>query len=54
MRIVAIINDPPDVERILKHLHLWQPQAHSPPVNQESKIVEDAIYDYSLFDYLHT
>jgi hypothetical protein len=52
MRIIAIINDPLVVEKILKHLDLWQPQAHSPPVNEETKIVEEAIYDYSFFDYL--
>jgi hypothetical protein len=52
MRIVAIINDHLVVEKILKHLDLSQPQAHSPPVNEETKIVEEAIYDYSFFDYL--
>jgi hypothetical protein len=40
------------VEKILKHLDLWQPQAHSPPESKETKIVEEAIYDYSFFDYL--
>ena len=52
MRIVAIINDQLVVEKILKHLGLWQPQAHSPPVSKETRIVEEAIYDYSFFDYL--
>ena len=52
MRIVAIINDPLVVEKILKHLDLWLPQAHSPPMNKETKIVEEVIYDYSFFDYL--
>jgi hypothetical protein len=46
MRIVAIINDPHVVEKILKHLDLWQPQAHSPPVNKET-VFEEVIYDYS-------
>ncbi len=34
MRIIALINDPPVVRRILEHLGLWQPQAteRSPPV----------------------
>ena len=54
MRIVAIINDKLVVEKILKHLGLWQPQAHSPPVSKETKIVEEAMYDYSFFDYLPT
>jgi len=27
-------------------------QAYSPPVSKETKIVEEAIYDYSFFDYL--
>ncbi|MFX0134299.1 MAG: hypothetical protein ACFFDN_11710, partial [Candidatus Hodarchaeota archaeon] len=52
IRIVAIINDQLVVEKILKHLNLWQPQAHGPPVNEETRIVEEAIYDYSFFDYL--
>jgi len=52
MRIVAIINDPLVVEKILKHLDLWRPQVHSPPVNKETRIVEEVIYDYSFFDYL--
>ena len=51
MRIVAIINDQLIVEKILKHLDLWQPLAHGPPM-KETRIVEEAIYDYSFFDYL--
>jgi hypothetical protein len=43
---------PPPVEKILKHLDLWRPQAHSPPVSKETKIVEEALYDYTFFDYL--
>ena len=54
MRIVAIINDLLVVEKILKHLDLWSPQAHSPPGSKETKIVEEAIYDFSFFDYLPT
>jgi len=45
MRIVAI-NDPLVVEKILKHLDLWHPQAHSPPVNKET-VFEEVSYDYS-------
>jgi hypothetical protein len=52
MRIVAIINAQLVVEKILKHLDLWQPQAHSSPVSEETKMVEEAMYDYSFFDYL--
>jgi len=52
MRIVAIINDHLVVEKILKHLELWQPQAHSPPASKETKIAEEVIYDYNFFDYL--
>ena len=34
MRIIALIDDPPVVQRILEHLGLWQPEAteRSPPV----------------------
>ncbi len=38
MRIIALLNDPPVVRRILEHLGLWQPQAteRSPPVPPEA------------------
>ncbi len=38
MRISALINDPPVVQRILEHLGLWQPEAseRSPPVASEA------------------
>ncbi len=38
MRIIALINDPPVVRRILEHLGLWQPQAmeRSPPVPSDA------------------
>jgi superfamily I DNA and/or RNA helicase len=31
MRIISIIDSPEIVEKILRHLELWQPQAHGPP-----------------------
>jgi len=52
MRIISIIDQPEIVEKILRHLDLWPPQAHSPPVNEETKIIEEVMYDYSFFDYL--
>ena len=38
MRIIALIDEPPVVRRILEHLGLWQPQAteRSPPVASEA------------------
>ena len=38
MRIIALIDDPPVVRRILEHLGLWQPAAseRSPPVPSEA------------------
>ena len=38
MRIIALINDPPAVRRILDHLGLWEPEAteRSPPVPCEA------------------
>ena len=38
MRIIALIDDPPVVRRILEHLGLWQPQAmeRSPPVPSDA------------------
>jgi hypothetical protein len=52
MRIVSIIDQPETIEKILKHLGLWQPQAHGPPLYKEEKIVEETVYDYSFFDCL--
>ena len=57
MRVVAIITEPLVVKKILKHLNLWYPQAHSPPVNEDTpinheKVFEDSTYDYSFFDSL--
>ncbi len=38
MRVIALIDDPPVVQRILEHLGLWQPEAmeRSPPVPPEA------------------
>ncbi len=38
MRVIALINDPPVVRRILEHLGRWQPEAmeRSPPVLSEA------------------
>ena len=38
LRIIALINDPPVVRRILEHLELWRPEAseRSPPVPPEA------------------
>ena len=38
MRIIALIDDPPVVQRILEHLGLWQPEAmeRSPPEPSEA------------------
>jgi hypothetical protein len=38
MRIISLIEEPQLVEKILKHLDLWHPQAHGPPVNKEKGI----------------
>jgi len=52
MRIISIIDQPETITKILRHLGLWQPQTHGPPLNKEEKIVEETVYDYNLFDYL--
>jgi hypothetical protein len=52
MRIISLIDNPLTIEKILKHLNLWQPQAHSPPINDEKVIIEETTYDYKFFDYL--
>ena len=51
MRIIALIEEPKLVKKILKHLNLWHPQAHSPPVNNE-RVFEDVTYDYTFFNAL--
>ena len=51
MRIIALIDDPPVVRRILEHLGLWQPQAtqRSPPAASEAWAVNsDLTMTYHL------
>ena len=52
MRIISIIEKSQTIQKILKHLNLWQPQAHAPPMSEDNEIIEDTIYDYNFFDYL--
>lgn len=52
MHIIALIDQPDIIEKILKHLNLWQPKAHSPPTYNENMIIEETTYDYTFFDYL--
>ena len=52
MRIISIIEKSQTIQKILKHLNLWQPQAHDPPMSEDNEIIEDTIYDYNFFDYL--
>jgi hypothetical protein len=52
MKMISIIDQPETIEKILRHLDLWLPQAHGPPMSEVNKIVEETIYDYSFFDYL--
>ena len=35
MRVMALIEDPPVIEKILKHLHRWDPlpPGHTPPAD---------------------
>jgi len=54
MKIISIIDQPEIIEKILKHCDIWQPQAHAPPMIEESNPEEETIYDYSFFDYLPT
>jgi DNA-directed RNA polymerase subunit RPC12/RpoP len=52
MRIISIIEKPQTIQKILKHLNLWQPQTNSPPMCEENEIIEETIYDYNFFNYL--
>jgi hypothetical protein len=51
MKIIALIEEPHLVEKIVKRLGLLNPQAHSPPVKKE-RVIEEVIYDYTFFDSL--
>ena len=50
MKIIAFIEKQEPIERILKHLGLWQPRAHAPPQNDKMFFKDDIVYDYSFFD----
>jgi len=38
--MISIIDQPEIIEKILRHLDLWQPQAHGHPLKKEGKIKE--------------
>jgi hypothetical protein len=44
MKIISTIEDPPIIEKILKHLGLWDIRNHDPPAPQ--------IIDFSELTYL--
>ena len=52
MKIIAFIEKSQTIQKVLKHLNLWQPQAHGPPMSEDNEIIQEIIYDYSFFDYL--
>jgi hypothetical protein len=43
MRIIAFIEKQEPIERILKHLGLWQPHAHAPPQNDKLFFKDDIL-----------
>ena len=50
MRVIALIDDPPVVRRILEHLGRWQPEAmkRSPPVLPETWPANAGIADHAI------
>lgn len=48
MRILALIDQPEIIEKILKHLNLWLPIAHSPPMSDDFKTSEKITYDFKF------
>ena len=51
MRILALIDQQEIIEKILKHLNLWLPIAHSPPVTDGAKIIKEITYDHYDYDF---
>jgi hypothetical protein len=53
MRVVAFIEDPPVIEKILRHIGQWEedeqaaPRTHDPPVRQ-AEVVEPFYDDFPL------
>jgi len=45
MRVVAFIEDPDVIKKILKHLNLWDPKRPERPVSHAPPLIETPTYD---------
>jgi hypothetical protein len=52
IRIIAFIEKQEPIERILKHLGLWQPHAYAPPQNDKLFFKDDIVYLCCEVDYV--
>jgi len=51
MKIISIIDEPPIIRKILKHLKLWDIKIHDPPVSKPVNFAE-LTYDDSFSQLL--
>ena len=47
MKIVAFIEELYLIEKILRHLGLWEIRNHDPPESDISDFIPDLVYDFS-------
>jgi hypothetical protein len=45
MRIIAFIEDDQIIQKILKHLGLWETNNHDPPARNPSQTANETTYD---------
>jgi hypothetical protein len=48
MRIIAFIEDDQVIQKILKHLGLWETNTHDPPAQNPSRTANEPITDDSF------
>jgi hypothetical protein len=44
MRIIALIDQPEVIEKILTHLELWPYAPHAPPSSAVAKLISDLLH----------
>jgi len=49
MKVIAFIKDEEVIEKILRHLAIWDPPRGPPFAPQ----VKETVYDYNVFDDIH-
>ena len=55
MKIISFIEEPEIIEKILRHLHLWQTHNHDPPHQDSIHIpeltIDDSMCQIPVYDY---